>query len=90
MPRIAQTGVAKAAYADNIADNGVDFGHLLPRLAIGRNRGICTSCGLGFSGNTSFDRHQKLVKGEVVCTHPSKLGYVEKDGFWRNEPPRSF
>lgn len=43
----------------------------------------CRGCGRVFTGVTGFDRHQRLIDGELACLDPAALGMERKpDGKW--------
>ena len=58
------------------ASRRVSNAHLRP--GIGSSRCKCYGCGEAFNSLAAFDRHQRLDKGRVVCTHP--LDITDKDG----------
>lgn len=43
----------------------------------------CRACGKVFTSVTAFDKHQRLVRGAVVCLNPATVGLERKpSGRW--------
>ena len=67
--------------------------HLKPGL--GQSRCKCGKCGEAFNSLKAFDKHQRLVDGVLICTHPLDIVNakgrhtplsVNAAGWWITEP----